>query len=73
MPNTGKKKIVIVGPAYPYRGGNPLFISYVADSLKREFDVKVINYKLLYPSILFSGSTQFDHNNVFLKRSKMKG
>jgi glycosyltransferase involved in cell wall biosynthesis len=68
MPNTGKKKIVIVGPAYPYRGGNSLFISYVADSLKREFDVKVINYKLLYPSILFPGTTQFDHSNVFIKK-----
>jgi glycosyltransferase involved in cell wall biosynthesis len=68
MPNTGKKKIVIVGPAYPYRGGNSLFISYVADSLKKEFDVKVINYKLLYPSILFPGTTQFDHSNVFIKK-----
>jgi Glycosyltransferase len=68
MPDTGKKKIVIVGPAYPYRGGNSLFISYVADSLKREFDVKVINYKLLYPSILFPGTTQFDHSNVFIKK-----
>src|ERR1035437_6025059 len=68
MLNTGKKKIVIIGPAYPYRGGNSLFISYVADSLKREFDVKVINYKLLYPSILFPGTTQFDHSNVFIKK-----
>jgi Glycosyltransferase len=68
MPDTGKKKIVIVGPAYPYRGGNSLFVSYVADSLKREFDVKVINYKLLYPSILFPGTTQFDHSNVFIKK-----
>jgi glycosyltransferase involved in cell wall biosynthesis len=68
MPKTGKKKIVIIGPAYPYRGGNSLFISYVADSLKREFDVKVINYKLLYPSILFPGTTQFDHSNVFIKK-----
>ena len=68
MLNTGKKKIVIIGPAYPYRGGNSLFISYVADSLKREFDVKVINYKLLYPSILFPGTTQFDYSNVFIKK-----
>jgi glycosyltransferase involved in cell wall biosynthesis len=45
-----------------------LFISYVADSLKKEFDVKVINYKLLYPSILFPGTTQFDHSNVFIKK-----
>jgi glycosyltransferase involved in cell wall biosynthesis len=68
MPDTRKKKIVIVGPAYPYRGGNSLFVSYVSDSLKREFDVKVINYKLLYPSILFPGTTQFDQSNILIKK-----
>ena len=68
MPDTRKKKIIIVGPAYPYRGGNSLFVSYVFDSLKLEFDVKVINYKLLYPSILFPGTTQFDKSNVIIKK-----
>lgn len=68
MPDTGKKKIVIIGPAYPYRGGNSLFVSYVSDSLMKKFDVKVFNYKLLYPSILFPGTTQFDNSNVLIKR-----
>jgi hypothetical protein len=48
-----KKKIIIIGPAYPYRGGNSLFVSHVYDALKEEFEVKIFNYKLLYPSILF--------------------
>jgi glycosyltransferase involved in cell wall biosynthesis len=69
MPKTGKKKIVIIGPAYPYRGGNSLFISYVSDSLKNLFDVKIINYKLLYPSFLFPGTTQFDKSNVLIKKA----
>jgi glycosyltransferase involved in cell wall biosynthesis len=69
MPSTGKRKIVIIGPAYPYRGGNSLFISYVSDSLKNIFDVKIINYKLLYPSILFPGTTQFDKSNVLIKKA----
>ena len=68
MPDTGKKKIIIVGPAYPYRGGNSLFVSYVTDSLKSKFNVKVINYKLLYPSILFPGTTQFDKSNILIKK-----
>jgi glycosyltransferase involved in cell wall biosynthesis len=68
MPNTGKKKIVIIGPAYPYRGGNSLFVSYVSDSLKSKFEVKVLNYKLLYPSILFPGTTQFDQSNFLIKK-----
>lgn len=54
------KKIVIIGPAFPYRGGNSLFVSHVYDVLKDKFEVKVINYKLLYPSLLFPGTTQLD-------------
>ena len=69
MPDTGKKKILIVGPAYPYRGGNSLFVSFVFDSLKQKFEVKVINYKLLYPSILFPGTTQYDKSNVIIKKA----
>lgn len=57
------KKIIIVGPAYPYRGGNSLFVSYVFNALSKHFNVKIYNYKLLYPSFLFPGSTQFDESN----------
>ncbi len=62
-----KKKVVIVGPAYPYRGGNSLYVSFVYDILKDNFDVKVINYKLLYPKILFPGTTQKDISGFIIK------
>lgn len=55
-----KKKIIIIGPTYPYRGGNSLYVSFVYETLSKEFDVKIFNYKLLYPSFLFPGKTQFD-------------
>lgn len=55
-----KKKIILIGPAYPYRGGNALFVTSTYESLKNHFDVKIYNYKLLYPSFLFPGTTQFD-------------
>jgi glycosyltransferase involved in cell wall biosynthesis len=55
-----KKKIILIGPAYPYRGGNALFVTHTYESLKNHFDVKIYNYKLLYPSFLFPGTTQFD-------------
>ena len=55
-----KKKIILIGPAYPYRGGNALFITHTFESLKIDFNVKIFNYKLLYPSFLFPGTTQFD-------------
>lgn len=55
-----KKKIILIGPAYPYRGGNALFVTHTYESLKNHFEVKIFNYNLLYPSILFPGTTQFD-------------
>ncbi len=66
MPN---KKIIIIGPTYPYRGGNSLFISHIYDLLKEEFDVKIYNYKLLYPSILFPGTTQIDKSQSIIKKA----
>ena len=67
-----KKKIVIVGPAYPYRGGNALYVSFLYDVLKVKFDVEIVNYKLLYPSILFPGTTQKDISGVVIKESISK-
>lgn len=55
-----KRKIIIIGPAYPYRGGNALFVSHTYDVLKKDFNVKIFNYKLLYPSLFFPGTTQMD-------------
>ncbi len=67
--NSHKKKIIIIGPAYPYRGGNSLFVSHVYDALKNDFEVKVFNYKLLYPSILFPGKTQYDESATLIKKA----
>jgi glycosyltransferase involved in cell wall biosynthesis len=58
--NPEKKKIILIGPAFPYRGGNSLFVTHTYEALNDEFEVKIYNYKLLYPSILFPGTTQFD-------------
>jgi len=61
--NSDKKKIIIIGPTYPYRGGNSLYVSFVYENLLQDFDVKIFNYKLLYPSLLFPGKTQYDISN----------
>jgi len=60
-------KIILVGPVYPYRGGNALYVSHLYDVLKEKFDVEVINYKLLYPKIFFPGTTQEDKSSVKIK------
>ena len=63
-----KKKIVLIGPAYPYRGGNALFVAHTYEALKDHFDIKIYNYKLLYPSLLFPGTTQYDKSIQQVKR-----
>ncbi len=63
------KKIIIIGPAFPYRGGNSLFVSHVYDIFKDAFHVKIYNYKLLYPSILFPGKTQYDESGKTIKQA----
>lgn len=64
-----KKKIIIIGPAFPYRGGNALFVSHVYEALKNDFNIKIFNYSLLYPSFLFPGKTQFDESATILKKA----
>jgi glycosyltransferase involved in cell wall biosynthesis len=59
---TKKKKIVVVGPCYPYRGGIATFVSYLCKLLQTEHDVHLINYSMLYPTLLFPGKTQYDES-----------
>ncbi len=67
-----KKKVILIGPAYPYRGGNALYVSYVYDILKDVFDINIINYKLLYPSVFFPGTTQKDISSKTIKNVPSK-
>lgn len=67
-----KKKIIIIGPAYPYRGGNSLFVTFLYEVLSDNYQVQVLNYKLLYPNILFPGKTQFDLSNEVKKIDSLR-
>jgi len=53
-------KIVILGTAYPYRGGIAAFTDRLATEFVKEgADVEVFTFKLQYPSFLFPGKTQY--------------
>jgi glycosyltransferase involved in cell wall biosynthesis len=54
-------KVIIVGPAFPLRGG----IANFNESLCREFvkaghDTQIYSFSLQYPSLLFPGTTQYE-------------
>jgi glycosyltransferase involved in cell wall biosynthesis len=53
-------RIAIVGPAYPLRGGNALFVAHLYENLKRDHDAYVVSFTRLYPSLLFPGKTQLN-------------
>ena len=55
-------RIVICGPAHPYRGGIAAYNERLAQQLLQEGDAAAIyTFKLQYPSFLFPGITQYDH------------
>jgi len=54
-------KIIIIGPAFPLRGGIANFNEALCRSLQKAGnDVSVISFSLQYPSFLFPGKTQFE-------------
>ncbi len=61
-------KIVIVGPAYPLRGGNALFVAHLYAALAETNDVSVISFSRLYPGFLFPGVRQTDVSGVAIKK-----
>lgn len=58
-----KKKIIIVGTAYPLRGGIASFNERLAQGLlARGHEVEMLTFTLQYPEFLFPGKTQYVEN-----------
>jgi len=57
--------IVILGPAYPLRGGIADFNTALCKTfLKKNIDCQIISFSMQYPSFLFPGKTQFLPKNT---------
>lgn len=57
---SAKKKVILLGPAHPYRGG----LATYNERLLKEFiscgyDARIITFTLQYPDFLFPGKTQY--------------
>lgn len=58
-------RIVILGPANPYRGGIAALNERLAVELKKEgHEVIIFNFKLQYPGFLFPGKTQYTDDSA---------
>lgn len=58
-------KIAILGPASPYRGGIALHTNLLYEEFSSHHHVDIINYKRLYPKIIFPGKTQYEQSETF--------
>lgn len=53
-------EIILLGTAYPYRGGLAKFNESLAIEYKKQgHNISIYNFKLQYPSFLFPGKSQF--------------
>ncbi|MDB5233846.1 MAG: glycosyl transferase family 1, partial [Hymenobacter sp.] len=53
-------KVVIIGPAYPLRGGLATYNERLARAFQEAGDdVRIVTFSLQYPDFLFPGQTQF--------------
>jgi glycosyltransferase involved in cell wall biosynthesis len=54
------KNIIIVGPAYPLRGGLATYNLLLANKLQEQgHSVRILTFSLQYPNIIFPGKTQY--------------
>ncbi len=55
-----QKKLIIIGPAWPLRGGLASFDERLARQFSEEgFDTTIYTFSLQYPGFLFPGTTQY--------------
>lgn len=64
-----KKKIVLIGPVYPFKGGIAHYTSLMYKALSEKYEVIMISYKMQYPKILFK-AVQKDYGNDMFKISQ---
>lgn len=61
-----RKRIVLIGPVYPYKGGISHYTGLLYRTLSKESEVILVSYKVQYPKILFKRE-QKDYSNQTFK------
>ncbi|MBV8251624.1 MAG: glycosyltransferase [Chitinophaga sp.] len=57
---TQRKKILIIGTAYPFRGGLAAYNERLAEELQKEnHEVEIFTFTVQYPELLFPGKSQY--------------
>ncbi len=59
------KKIVMIGPVFPYKGGIAHYTGLMYRNLIKRYDVELVSYKMQYPKILFRKPQKDFDNDTF--------
>lgn len=59
------KKIVMIGPVYPYKGGISHYTGLMNRSLSEKYETVMLSYKMQYPKFLFKKEQRDYENDSF--------
>ena len=59
------KKIILIGPVYPYKGGISHYTGLLYKSLAKKYDVTMISYSFQYPKLLYKKEQRDFSNDTF--------
>lgn len=59
------KKIVLIGPVYPYKGGIAHYTGLMCKALREKYNVHMMSYKMMYPKFLFKKEQRDYTNDTF--------
>lgn len=60
--------VVLLGPAWPYRGGPALFMTFLYEALQQSWRVDFVNFRMMYPKLLFPGTSPLDKSRETYKK-----
>ncbi len=67
-----RKKIVMLGPVYPYKGGIAHYTSLMYRQMAKRNNVTMFSYRLQYPKCLYPGGEQKDYKDNAFKIENTK-
>ena len=59
------RKIVLIGPVYPYKGGISHYTGLMYRALCKKYDISMLSYKFQYPKLLYKKEQKDFSNDVF--------
>lgn len=61
----GLKRVVLIGPVYPYKGGISHYTGLMYRALSNKFEVSMISYSFQYPKLLYKKQQKDYSNDTF--------